>query len=150
MENRKKMQETLDSRQLLEQIENGSIVVDREIFDALPGDFFRAQMAAEGKISKQDFEAWIGDMRSLHWEGQIELLIDDEEYGRKFVDWDYIREAAEPEEWLSFLRDLPQYADEADWDKLIREGSDASWQRLYEVQPELVKKHYPQWSEKKD
>ena len=150
MENRKKMQETLDSRQLLEQIENGSIVVDREIFDALPGDFFRAQMAAEGKINKQDFEAWIGDMRSLHWEGQIELLIDDEEYGRKFVDWDYIREAAEPEEWLSFLRDLPQYADEADWDKLIREGSDASWQRLYEVQPELVKKHYPQWSEKKD
>ena len=61
------------------------------------------------------------------------------EYGRKFVNWDYIREAAEPDEWLSFLRDLPQYAAEADWKKLASEGSKESLQALLALRPELEK-----------
>jgi hypothetical protein len=104
----------------------------------LPGDFYRAQLVVNGKISKEDFES-LTDPEELYWEGQIVLLIGDEEYGKKFVNWDYIRETAEPDEWLAFLRDLPQYACEADWKKLAEEGSKESLQSLLAVRPELEK-----------
>ena len=109
----------------------------------LPGDFYRVGLLTGGKISKEDFTVWLNPAE-LYWDAQIALLIGDEEYGRTLVDWDYIREAAEPNDWLSFLRYLPQYADHADWDKLIREGSQASWQALSDVRPEFKDKYEAQ------
>ena len=114
--------------------------IDEARFKALPDDFTRVLLAGRGKVSKRDFEKWMEvDLYPLCWEAQIALLLTDEEYAQKFLDWDYIRSAAEPHEWLSFLRDLPQYAAEADWDKLNAEGPPSSWRALLEVRPELAK-----------
>lgn len=124
-------------------IMNDTLECDKGCFDMLPGDFYRAQLVVNGKVSKEDFESWT-DPAELYWEGQIVLLTGDEEYGKKFVVWDYIRNAAEPDEWLSFLRDLPQYAHEADWDKLIKEGSKSCWEALLDAHPEFQDK-YQQW-----
>lgn len=123
---------------IFDRIMDDTIEADKGCFDLLPGDFYRALLVANGKIEKEDFESWMNP-EELYWEGQIALLIGDEEYGKKFVNWDYIREEAEPDEWLSFLRDLPQYADEADWKKLMEEGSKKSLQTLLAVRPELEK-----------
>jgi hypothetical protein len=38
------------------------------------------------------------------------------------------------------LRDLPQYANKADWNKLIKEGSNASWKDLINARPEFQEK----------
>ena len=114
--------------------------IDEARFKALPDDFTRALLAGKGKVSKRDFEKWMEvDQYPLCWEAQIALLLTDEEYARKFVDWECIRSAAEPHEWLSFLRDLPQYAAEADWDKLNAGGAPSSWRALLEVRPELAR-----------
>ena len=120
------------------------IECDKGCFDLLPGDFYRAQLVVNGKISKEDFESWMNPAE-MYWEGQIALLTGDEEYGRKFVDWDYIRDAAEADEWLSFLRDLPQYADKADWDKIFREGCKSSWEALVNARPEFQEK-FQRWN----
>ena len=121
---------------IFDSIMNDTLECDKGCFDMLPGDFYRAELVVNGKISKPDFESWIipGE---LHWEGQIALLIGDEEYGKKFVDWDYIRDTASANEWLSFLRDLPQYADKADWNKLFKEGDFRSWKALADARPEF-------------
>ena len=132
--------EIIPKGEVYERIEAGTLAADKELFASLPGDFFRALLAGEGKVSKRDFEKWMEvDKYSLYWEAQIALLLTDEEYAQKFIDWEYIRSAAEPQEWLSFLRDLPQYAAEADWDKLNAEGAPSSWRALLEVRPELAK-----------
>ena len=123
---------------IFDRIMDDTIEADRGCFDLLPGDFYRAELVVHGKVEKEDFESWMNP-EEMYWEGQIALLIGDEEYGRKFVNWDYIREAAEPDEWLSFLRDLPQYAAEADWEKLASEGSKESLQALLALRPELEK-----------
>ena len=99
-----------------------------------------AMLLVEGKVSKEDFESWLNP-NELYWEAQIILLAGDEEYGKKFICWDEVRSEAEPHEWLSFLRDLPQYAHEADWDKLIQEGKTEDWHSLIEVCPELKDKY---------
>ena len=133
--------EIIPKGEVCDRIEAGTLAVDEALFDALPDDFTRALLAGEGKVSKRDFEAWMEvDKYPLYWEAQIALLLTDAEYAQKFLDWDYIRSAAEPDEWLSFLRDLPQYADEADWDKLALEGDAESWQRLLKVRPEFAER----------
>jgi hypothetical protein len=38
------------------------------------------------------------------------------------------------------LRDLPQYFDKADWNKLIQEGSKASWETLVNIRSEFQEK----------
>ena len=129
---------------IFERIMDDTIECDKGCFDMLPGDFYRAELVVNGKVSKEDFETWLNPAE-MHWEAQIALLIGDEEYGRKFVDWDYIRDAADADEWLSFLRDLPQYADEADWDKLIKEGRKSSWEALVSVRSEFKDK-YQEWN----
>ena len=132
--------EIIPKGEVYDRIEAGTLAADKELFDALPGDFFRALLAGRGKVAKRDFEKWMEvDQHPLCWEAQIALLMTDKEYARKFVDWDCIRSAAEPDEWLSFLRDLPEYADEADWGKLNAEGAPSSWRALLEVRPELAK-----------
>lgn len=125
-----------------DRIMDGSIEPDRRNTGYM-ADYYFARLYVDGKITKEEFESWRGDPRDLYWEAHIVLLIEDEEYGRQLVDWDFIRGEAEPDEWLSFLRDLPQYAGEADWDKLSREGSEDSWQALLEVCPELAEKRIP-------
>ena len=124
---------------IFENIMNDSLEADKGCFDMLPGDFYRVQLVVNGKISKEDFESWLNPAE-LYWDAQIALLIGDEEYAEKFVDWDYIREAASANEWLSFLRDLPRYADKADWDKLFNEGSRNSWKALADARPEFQEK----------
>lgn len=134
--------EAIPKSEVRKRVEAGTLAVDEALFDSLEGDFFRAELAGEGKISKSDFEKWMEvDKFPLHWEAQIALLLTDPEYAKKFVDWEYIRSAAEPDEWLSFLRDLPEYADEADWDKLALEGDAESWQRLLKVRPEFAERY---------
>ena len=64
------------------------------------------------------------------------------------VDWKYIRFAAKPDEWLSLLCDLPEYAGEADWEKLIMEGGAEAWQDLIKVRPEFAER-WRQGMEKK-
>lgn len=129
----------IDRNDIFDRIMNNTLECDKGCFDMLPGDFYRAELVVNGKVSKDDFESWIipGE---LHWEGQIALLTGDEEYGKKFVDWDYIRDAASADEWLSFLRDLPQYADKADWDKLFKKGHCRSWKALADARPEFQAK----------
>ena len=124
---------------IFDRIMDDTLECDKGCFDMLPGDFYRAELVVNGKVSKDDFESWIIP-EELHWEGQIALLTGDEEYGKKFVDWDYIRDAASASEWLSFLRDLPQYADKANWDKLFKEGHYRSWKALADARPEFQAK----------
>ena len=133
----------IDRRDIFDRIMDNTIFCNKGCFDMLPGDFYRAELVVNGKISKEDFESWVNP-KELHWEAQIALLIGDEEYGKKFVDWDYIREAASANEWLSFLRDLPQYADKADWDKLFKEGHYKSWEVLVKARPEFQEK-FQEW-----
>ena len=129
----------IDRNDIFDRIMDDTLECDKGCFDMLPGDFFRAELVANGKVSKADFESWVNPAE-LYWDAQIALLIGDEEYGKKFVDWDYIREAASANEWLSFLRDLPQYADKADWDKLFNEGHYSSWEALADARPEFQAK----------
>ena len=129
----------IDRKEIFDSIMSDSLECDKGCFDMLPGDYYRAELVVNGKVSKEDFENWVIPAE-LHWEGQIALLIGDEEYGKTFVDWDYIREAASANEWLSFLRDLPQYADKANWDKLFREGHYKSWEALVKARPEFQAK----------
>ena len=124
---------------IFNEIMNESLACDKGCFDMLPGDFFRAQLVIHGKVSKEDFESWT-DPAEMYYEAQIALLTGDEEYGKKFVDWEYIREAASANEWLSFLRDLPQYAANADWEKLFKEGSSTNWNALADAHPEFQAK----------
>ena len=128
---------------IYDRIMDGTLECDKGCFDMLPGDCWRAALVVGGKVAKEDFERWL-NLAELYWEGQIVLLIGDEQYGRKFVNWEEIRKSAEPHEWLSFLRDLPQYAGQADWDKLIKEGDRESWQALRKARPELQDK-YREW-----
>ena len=129
----------IDRSDIFDRIMDNTIECDKGCFDMLAGDFYRAQLVVNGKVSKADFESWLNPAE-LYWDAQIALLISDEEYGKKFVDWDYIRDAASADEWLSFLRDLPQYADKADWDKLFKEGSHTSWKALADARPEFQEK----------
>ena len=124
---------------IFDRIMDDTLECDKGCFDMLPGDFYRAELVVNGKVSKEDFESWVNPAE-LYWDAQIVLLIGDEEYGKKFADWDYIREAASANEWLSFLRNLPQYADKADWDKLFNEGHDSSWKALVDARPEFQAK----------
>ena len=124
---------------IFDRIMDDTLECDKGCFDMLPGDFYRAELVVNGKVSKEDFESWVNPAE-LYWDAQIALLIGDEEYGKKFADWDYIREAASANEWLSFLRDLPRYADKADWDKLFNEGHDSSWEALADARPEFQAK----------
>ena len=132
--------QVIDRSDIFDRIMDDTLECDKGCFDMLPGDFYRAQLVVNGKVSKEDFEEWINPAE-LYWEAQIVLLIGDEEYGKTVVDWDYIRDAADPNEWLSFLRDLPQYAQEADWEMLRNEGSEANWQDLLAVHPEFEEKY---------
>ena len=129
----------IDRNDIFDRIMDDTLECDKGCFDMLPGDFFRAELVANGKVSKADFESWVNPAE-LYWDAQIALLIGDEEYGKKFADWDYIREAASANEWLSFLRDLPRYADKADWDKLFNEGHYSSWKALADARPEFQAK----------
>ncbi len=129
----------IDRNDIFDRIMDDTLECDKGCFDMLPGDYYRAELVVNGKVSKEDFESWLNPAE-LHWEGQIALLIGDEEYGKKFVDWEYIRAAAEANDWLSFLRDLPQYSDKADWNKLIKEGSKASWETLVNIRSEFQEK----------
>lgn len=131
----------IDRGDIFDRIMDDTIECDKGCFDMLPGDFYRAELVVNGKVSKADFESWVNPAE-LYWDAQIALLIGDEEYGKKFADWDYIREAASANEWLSFLRDLPQYADKADWDKLFNEGSSSSWKALADARLEFREKFY--------
>ena len=133
----------IDRSDIFDRLMDDTLECDKGCFDMLPGDFYRAQLVVNGKVSKEDFESWMNPAE-LHWEAQIALLTGDEEYGKKFVDWDYIRDAASANEWLSFLRDLPQYADKADWDKLFKEGHHESWKALVEARPEFQGK-FQEW-----
>ena len=125
---------------IFDRVMDDTLECDKGCFDMLPGDFYRAQLVVNGKVSKEEFESWVNPAE-LYWDAQIALLIGDEEYGKKFVDWDYIRKAASANEWLSFLRDLPQYADKADWDKLFNEGHNRSWKALVDARPEFQAKY---------
>ena len=129
----------IDRNDIFDRIMDDTLECDKGCFDMLPGDFYRAELVVNGKVSKEDFESWVNPAE-LYWDAQIALLIGDEEYGKKFADWDYIREAASANEWLSFLRDLPRYADKADWDKLFNEGHDSSWEALVDARPEFQAK----------
>ena len=132
--------EAIPKDEVYDRIKAGTLAADKELFDSLDSDFSRAMLAGNGKVSKRDFEAWMElDKYPLYWEALIALLLTDAEYAQKFLNWDYIRSAAEPDEWLSFLRDLPQYADEADWETLNRYGNPRSWRSLLETRPELAK-----------
>ena len=131
--------EVIDRKEIFDSIMNDTLECDKGCFDMLPGDYYRAELVVNGKVSKADFENWLNPAE-LHWDAQIALLIGDEEYGKKFFDWDCIREAASANEWLSFLRDLPQYADKADWDKLFNEGHYNSWKALSDARPEFQEK----------
>ena len=135
----------IERSDIFNQIMAGCLEADKGCFDMLPGDFYRAELVVNGKISKEDFERWINPAE-MYWEGQIALLAGDEEYGRKFVDWNDIRDGAEADEWLSFLRELPQYAVEADWEKLIKEGSKSSWEALLNARPEFESKFH-EWED---
>ena len=133
--------EAIPKNEVCDRIAAGTLAVDEALFDALPDDFTRALLTGKGKVSKSDFEKWMEvDKFPLYWEAQIALLLTDAEYAKKFVDWDCIRSAAEPDEWLSFLRDLPEYADEADWDQLALEGDAGAWQKLLKVRPEFTER----------
>ena len=133
--------EAIPTYDVYARLDAGTLVADKALFDSLDGDFYRALLAGRGRVDKADFEKWMEvDKYPLCWEAQIALLLTDEEYAKKFVDWDYIRSAAEPDEWLSFLRDLPQYADEADWDKLACEGDAVTWRNLLKVRPEFTER----------
>ena len=79
----------IDRNDIFDSIMNDSLECDKGCFDMLPGDYYRAELVVNGKVSKEDFENWIIPAE-LHWEGQIALLTGDEEYGKKFVDWDYL------------------------------------------------------------
>ena len=129
----------IDRNDIFDRIMDDALECDKGCFDMLPGDFYRTELVVNGKVSKADFESWVNPSE-LYWDAQIALLIGDEEYGKKFADWDYIREAASANEWLSFLRDLPQYAEEADWDKLFNEGHSDSWKALADARPEFQEK----------
>ena len=133
----------IERNDIFDRIMDDTIECDKGCFDMLSGDFYRAELVVNGKVSKPDFESWVNPAE-LYWEAQIALLIGDEEYGKKFVDWDYIREVASANEWLSFLRDLPQYADKADWDKLFNEGHNRSWKALADARPEFQAK-FQEW-----
>ena len=132
--------EIIDCVDIFNRIIENTLEVDKGCFDMLPGDYYRAMLLINGKISKEDFEEWINPAE-LYWEAQIALLIGNEEYGKTIVDWDYIRDAADPNEWLTFLQDLPQYAQEADWEMLRNEGSEANWQDLLAVRLEFEEKY---------
>ena len=132
--------EVIDRNDIFKRIMENTLEADKGCFDMLPADYYRAELLVNGKISKENFEEWINPAE-LYWEAQISLLIGDEEYGKTVVDWEYIREAADPNEWLSFLRDLPQYAHEADWEMLRNEGGEANWQDLLAVRPEFAEKY---------
>ena len=96
--------EAIPKDEVYDRIEAGTLAADKELFDSLDSDFSRAMLAGKGKVSKRDFEAWMElDKYPLYWEAQIALLLTDPEYAQKFLNWDYIRSAAEPDEWLSFL-----------------------------------------------
>ena len=134
--------ERIHRANIYERIMDGTIQVNRGCFDMLLGDCYRAKLVANGKITREQFESWL-DPKMLHWEGQITLLIEDEQYGRKIIDWDYIRESASADDWLMFLPYIPEYADRADWDKLVREGSPCHWRDCVEAAPQL-KARYPE------
>jgi hypothetical protein len=129
----------IDRNDIFNSIMNDTIECDKGCFDMLLGDYYRAELVVNNKVSKKDFESWLNPAQ-LEWDGQIALLIGDEKYGKKFVSWGYIRKAADANSWLSFLRDLPQYADKANWNKLIKEGSKASWKALVKARPEFKEK----------
>lgn len=131
--------ELISAGEVYTRIMEGSLECDEGCFK-LQDDYSCVQLLLAGKVSKEDFEEWL-PAETLYWEGRIALLIGDEEYGKKFADWEYIRSSADADDWLSFLRDLPQYAHEADWDKLIQEGNTESWHKLIEVCPELKDKY---------
>lgn len=125
---------------IYDEIMQGTLEVDKGILDMLPGDYYRAMLVVNNKISKDEFSQYI-NKDEFHYEGQITLLIYDEEYGKQFVDWSYIREYATADEWLSFLRDIPQYAHECNWNKVIKEGSLDSWRDLIKVCPQFLDKY---------
>ena len=129
----------IDRKEIFNRVMDDTLECDKGCFDMLPGDYYRAELVVNGKVSKEDFESWVNPAE-LYWDAQIALLIGDEEYGKKFVDWEYIRESAKANEWLSFLRDLPQYADKANWDKLFKEGHYSSWKALTDARPEFQAK----------
>ena len=131
--------EIIDQNDIFDRIMNDSLECDKGCFDMLPGDYYRAKLLVNGKVSKEDFEAWINP-EELYWEAQLALLAGDEEYGKKFVDWNYIREEAEANDWLDFLQAMPHYAGEADWEKIIKEGSKNYWVELVEARPEFKDK----------
>ena len=125
--------------EIFQNIMDGTIDADEGCFTMLD-DSLCIELLLAGRIDREDFKTWT-EMTGLDWKAQIALLAGDEEYGKEFVNWDEIRREANPDEWLSFLRDLPQYAGEADWDKLIREGSVEKWQELLQTHPEYREKY---------
>ena len=131
--------EVIKRDEIFDRIMAGTLEADKGCFDMLPGDFYRAELFINGKVGQEDFENWVNP-HELYWEAQTALLAGNKEYGEKFVDWERMRNDADPDEWLAFLRAMPRYADKADWDKLIREGSNASWQDLVDARPEFLDK----------
>ena len=127
-------------KDLYDEIMQNNLEVDKGTFDMLLGDYYRAMLVVNNKISKDEFAIYV-NKDEFHYEGQITLLIHDEEYGKQFVDWNYIKACATADEWLSFLRDLPQYGNQADWLTLIKDGSLASWNELIKVCPQFQDKY---------
>jgi len=136
--------QVIRKEELLSKLMDGSLEADAGCFTLLD-DTSCVELLLKGKVAQEDFEAWTTP-DGIDWRAQLMLLANNEEFGKKFVSWEHIRMYVEPDEWLSFLRDLPRYADKADWNKLIKEGSKASWEALVNARPEFKDK-YQQWDD---
>ena len=135
--------EIIRREDIFDRLMDGTLEADQGCIDMLYSDVARVQLLLEGKISKTDFENW-AHPEELLWEGLLALLAGDGEYGRKFVNWDYINDAAEADALLEFLQFCPQFADKVDWERLINEGRYSSWKALLDARPEFQAK-FQEW-----
>ena len=131
--------EIIRRENIFDRLMEGTLEADQGCIDMLYSDVARVQLLLEGKISKTDFENW-AHPEELLWEGLLALLAGDGEYGRKFVNWDYINDAAEADALLEFLQFCPQFADKVDWERLIKDGRQRSWEALVGARPEFQEK----------
>lgn len=100
---------------------NGKVVPQEELFQKIMEDALEAdsgcfallddcscvELLLKGKVSREEFEKWTTP-DGIDWQAQLLLLANDEEFGRKFVNWEYIRQNVDADDFFAFLKNFPR------------------------------------------
>lgn len=118
-------------------IMDGTIEAEENIVTQMLSDIDAVNLMLAGKISRNDFENYIKP-DGLSAESQFILLLQDEQYGKKFINWDYLKDNATVDLWIKVLQKYPQYTAHADWDRLFAEGSKEQISVLTDIQKNIT------------